>query len=109
MDELAYSPNRNAGNEMMGGWYVFPQNILRRPNGSFNYSAYITRSSFSAKPVRSVCNARYIARPLGLANRRPHLQKAVSSTVWAATLSRTRTLTVTMWSSLSGKPHGNVR
>src|SRR5262245_5777316 len=63
------------------------------------FTAYITRSSFSAKPVRSVCNARYTARPLGLANRRPHLQKAVSSTVWAATLSRTRTLTVTMWSS----------
>jgi hypothetical protein len=38
MDELAYSPNRYAGNEMMSGWYVFPQNILRRPDGSFNYA-----------------------------------------------------------------------
>jgi hypothetical protein len=45
MDELAYSPNRYAGNEMMSGWYVFPQNILRRPDGSFNYAIRVHERS----------------------------------------------------------------
>jgi hypothetical protein len=50
MDELAYSPNRNAGNEMMSGWYVFLQNILRRPNGSFNYAISIHDRSNARGP-----------------------------------------------------------
>jgi hypothetical protein len=50
MDELPYSPNRNAGNEMMSGWHVFPQNILRRPNGSFNYAISVHDRSNTRGP-----------------------------------------------------------
>jgi hypothetical protein len=50
MDELAYSPNRNAGNEMMSGWYVFTQNVLRRPNGSFKYAISVHDRSNARGP-----------------------------------------------------------
>jgi hypothetical protein len=50
MDELAYSPNRNAGNEMMSGWYVFTQNALRHPDGSFNYAISVHDRSNARGP-----------------------------------------------------------
>jgi hypothetical protein len=71
MDELAYSPNRNAGNEMMSGWYVFPQNILRGPNGSFNYAIiFHDRSNARGPPtfqLRACDNSRF-----DTSCRRPH-------------------------------------